>query len=238
VPYHLAYADCLLQVEESRSGVFAADGGGDDDAADDFTIAWECFECARIGFEKRMTLEGTSDKDKEEAGKLLIFVHLRMGDLKMLNEDWEEAVEEFKDSLKYTEKHDPAPDKIAEVLLPLAMSYNQRAQPELALPHMERAKKCVEDYLKTTSDAATTSKFTEIKTEIEEKIAQCKEDIEANKEPLPKAEGAETSTGFDAPSKPGQEAVVIQPKKRKKNPETEAEPAAKVAKEEPAAAGA
>ena len=27
---------------------------------------WECFECARIGFEKRMTLEGTSDKDKEE----------------------------------------------------------------------------------------------------------------------------------------------------------------------------
>ena len=35
------------------------------------------------------------------------------------------------------------------------------------------ATRCVEDYLKTTSDAATTSKFTEIKTEIEEKIAAC-----------------------------------------------------------------
>merc|ERR1719321_2130266 len=66
-PYYLAYADCLLQVEEARSGVFAAGNDGGEDAADDYQIAYECFECARIGFENRTKLEGAEAKDKEEA---------------------------------------------------------------------------------------------------------------------------------------------------------------------------
>jgi tetratricopeptide (TPR) repeat protein len=92
-----------LTKEEDNLNPLSAEGEGDADVpaetaeeGGDLEVAWECFEQARVCFEK-----AGPDAGMEAARRDLAFVHQRLGDLLSMQSAAEAAAEEYRKALNY-----------------------------------------------------------------------------------------------------------------------------------------
>jgi hypothetical protein len=125
-PFHYLYGTTLLySIEESADDQMMGDPVSmedQDDSADDMQVAFENLEIARVILERLI-----SARSSEKLRADLAQVYLREGDLQRTNGQYEAAISDYSNCLKYRENNmtiDPFDRKIADVHYNLALAYN------------------------------------------------------------------------------------------------------------------
>ncbi|GJJ77213.1 HAT1-interacting factor 1 [Entomortierella parvispora] len=116
--------------EQGGASSGAAEGGEEDQ--DDFAVAWDVLDLARVLYHRQGT---------EEALLKLGDVHIALGDVSLESENFEQAVADFKEALKIKEARLEAEDReLAEAhyKLALALEYSP-TESEKAQEHIHKA---------------------------------------------------------------------------------------------------
>lgn len=217
--YYLAYADALLKQHEEGDTEF---GEENEEDLEMFSDAWNMFDLARLGFEKRRA----ERPDDHEAGELLVLCHLRMGDHKQWDEDFNGAKAEYEKSLKYCEEHCAAEEsKKAEILVQMGSCLQNLEKNDEALKVLEQCLGCLKAHLAKCSGADEKERFAAICEEVEEKIKECKPDAtkagaKAVAEARDTVKAKEGDAGFAKPTLDGpvQEVQAVKRKQKADDP--------------------
>ncbi|KAG0054884.1 hypothetical protein BGZ83_010222 [Gryganskiella cystojenkinii] len=118
--------------EGGASSGAAADGEGGEEEQDDFAVAWDVLDLARVLYHRQET---------EEALLKLGDVHIALGDVSLESENFEQAVTDYREALKIKEARlEPEDRELAEAhyKLALALEYSP-TESEKTQDHIHRA---------------------------------------------------------------------------------------------------
>jgi len=131
------FGDAVAEAEKGEQG--EQDGGAEagEDDADDLQIAWENLESARSIY------EGSQDSHLE-----LGRIYLRLGDVSMLNEQFEQAVSDFNKCLEIREEHcEPHDQRLVDVHTALWEAHGMASagsDKDHATPYLHHLRKSLE----------------------------------------------------------------------------------------------
>ncbi|KAF9089510.1 hypothetical protein BGX29_006408 [Mortierella sp. GBA35] len=129
----------------------AAAGGGDEDDQDDFAVAWDVLDLARVLFHRMGT---------EEALLKLGDVHIALGDVSLESENFEQAVADFREAITVKEARlEPDDRQLAEAhyKLALALEYSP-TESALAQEHIHKASNVLKDRIQKLNGLLSSGK--------------------------------------------------------------------------------
>ena len=125
--------------EEGEDGQEGGEGGAEgEEEADDFAVAWDVLDLARVLFHRMGT---------EEALLKLGDVHIALGDVSLESENFEQAVNDYREAITIKEARlEPDDRQLAEAhyKLALALEYSP-TESELAQEHIHKASNVLKD---------------------------------------------------------------------------------------------
>ncbi|KAF9325650.1 hypothetical protein BGZ91_002304 [Linnemannia elongata] len=125
--------------DEGEDGQEGCEGGaGGEEEADDFAVAWDVLDLARVLFHRMGT---------EEALLKLGDVHIALGDVSLESENFEQAVNDYREAITIKEARlEPDDRQLAEAhyKLALALEYSP-TESELTQEHIHKASNVLKD---------------------------------------------------------------------------------------------
>jgi tetratricopeptide (TPR) repeat protein len=227
--FYFKYGDALLEEQEAlySEEVFHQQKEPEDGAdgePSDMEVTFGILDMAKRCFEHRVKISEEEGPLDQEAGEMLILVHLRRGDFYCLEDNEEGWIAESKDALEYVNKFAPNnKERRVEVLLPLALAMHRGGLYADALENLNKAKAVISELIpECDANPDKKKRYTDCLAEVDEKIEETKKDIEADKETTKEEVKEEIkkitteSTSFDAPTR-SEEPVQIAVKRKAKD---------------------
>ncbi|KAF8949422.1 hypothetical protein BGZ47_003834 [Haplosporangium gracile] len=135
--------------EEDQEG--GEGGAGGEEEADDFAVAWDVLDLARVLFHRMGT---------EEALLKLGDVHIALGDVSLESENFEQAVNDYREAITIKEARLEADDRqLAEAhyKLALALEYSP-TESELTQEHIHKASNVLKDRIQKLNELLASGK--------------------------------------------------------------------------------
>jgi hypothetical protein len=223
--FYLKYADALLKEQEAlhEDELYHKQEDAAEGELNDMEMTFAMLDMATRSFEKRVEIAKKAGQIDQEAGELLIFVHLRRGDFYCLEDMAEGWIEEAKLALEYVNQFEPENKKRrAEAILPLAMAFKADNKSADALENLKLAKTILNELISEADTADGKEWHQGTLEKVEEMITETEEDIKGEEEcPIEQVSEeikkvATESTSFDAPTR-SEEPVQIAVKRKSRD---------------------
>jgi len=137
--------------EEGNEGQEDGGAGAGEEEQDDFAVAWDVLDLARVLFHRMGT---------EEALLKLGDVHIALGDVSLESENFEQAVSDFREAITVKEARlEPDDRQLAEAhyKLALALEYSP-TESALAQEHIHKASNVLKDRIQKLNDLLASGK--------------------------------------------------------------------------------
>jgi tetratricopeptide (TPR) repeat protein len=147
------------EAEEAEEGAGEGDGEGEaEEEEDDFQIAWEILDVARLIYSKQ---------DSPLAKQVTAEIHMDLGDLQMENEQFEQAISDYHQALAIHESMGDSSSQtrraIASIYFKLALAFEYGNKQEDALNPLESALSLLTSCLNDCIDKIGSSSSAEVK---------------------------------------------------------------------------